>query len=194
MSIEGTKNALRLEIKRLIESLSEEEKRRQSNVVFEKLLKLPVFLNSRRIAVYLSHSGEIDTEPIVRHIFETGGECFIPRCSKIEMQMVKLNSMMDWETLPLVKLNIKQPHLSEKREDAFENGRLDLIICPGAAFTKHGHRLDYGCEYYNKFFAKIKLIQSPPPFTVALAFKQQMVNQIPWEDTDILIDSVLFEN
>ncbi|XP_076271627.1 5-formyltetrahydrofolate cyclo-ligase-like isoform X1 [Rhynchophorus ferrugineus] len=193
MSIKETKNALRVEIKRIIASLSKKEKRRQSSIVLEKLLKLPVFQNSRRIAVYLSLSDEIDTEPIVRNILENGRDCFIPRCSKTDMQMVKLNSMRDWETLPSAKWNIKQPRLTETREDAFENGGLDLVICPGVAFTKYGHRLGHGSGYYDKFFAKLRLIQSPPPPTVALAFREQVVDKIPCEETDILIDNVLYE-
>lgn len=39
--------------------------------------------------------------------------------------MVKLNSMKDWEELPLTKWNIKQPKLSEKRENAIETGKFD---------------------------------------------------------------------
>lgn len=39
------------------------------------------------------------------------------------MEMVRLTSMKDWETLPLTKHKIKQPSLSEKREDALQTGR-----------------------------------------------------------------------
>lgn len=36
--------------------------------------------------------------------------------------MVKLESLRDYDTLPLTKWNIKQPNLSDQRENAMETG------------------------------------------------------------------------
>lgn len=38
------------------------------------------------------------------------------------MEMVKLDSMEDYDKLPLTKWNIKQPDLRENRENALETG------------------------------------------------------------------------
>jgi 5-formyltetrahydrofolate cyclo-ligase len=38
------------------------------------------------------------------------------------MQMVRLHSLQDLETLPTTKWNIKQPPESEERENALETG------------------------------------------------------------------------
>lgn len=37
--------------------------------------------------------------------------------------MVKLESMKDYNSLPLTKWNIKQPELTEQRENALETGK-----------------------------------------------------------------------
>lgn len=91
-----TKEAIRKEIANNLKSLTREEKQRQSKIVFEKvkttllkfsthmllllqLINLPSFQNCKRVSTYLSIDNEIDTEPIVRKIFETGKECFVPR-------------------------------------------------------------------------------------------------------------------
>lgn len=39
------------------------------------------------------------------------------------MQMVKLDSMQDWDNLPMTKWKIKQPKLADKRENAIETGK-----------------------------------------------------------------------
>lgn len=38
--------------------------------------------------------------------------------------MVRLRDMDDWENLPMTKWNIKQPALSEKRENALDTGKM----------------------------------------------------------------------
>lgn len=39
------------------------------------------------------------------------------------MEMVKLNNWEDYESLPLTKWNIKQPKVSDNRENAMETGK-----------------------------------------------------------------------
>lgn len=47
---------------------------------------------------------------------------FSNRYTKTTMEMVKLMSLDDLQTLPVTKWNIRQPSLKEVREDAFTNG------------------------------------------------------------------------
>jgi len=74
--------------------------------------------------LYLSTKDEIDTLPILKHIFNTGKEAFVPQYHGKTMEMVKLKSMEDYETLPLTKWNIKQPKPTEYRDNALETGEL----------------------------------------------------------------------
>ncbi|KAK9717372.1 5-formyltetrahydrofolate cyclo-ligase family [Popillia japonica] len=147
-SIKASKDALRKEIGARIQQLGNEEKTLQSNKVVQKLFALPAFRNSNRISVYLSTENEINTENIVREIFALNKKCYVPRYNRQVMEMVRLNDMKDWENLPLTKWKIKQPLLSERRENATDTGGLDLIIIPGVAFTRDGKRLGHGAGYY----------------------------------------------
>ncbi|XP_019874396.1 5-formyltetrahydrofolate cyclo-ligase isoform X2 [Aethina tumida] len=188
----AAKGLLRKEIAKKLELIPIEERKRQSEIVKEKLFNLPEFQKSKRVSVFLSLDTEIDTEPIVRKIFEDGKECFVPRYSKAGMQMVKLKSMEDWETLPVTKWNIKQPSLKDNREDALQTGGLDFIVSPGVAFTKKGGRLGHGGGYYDRFFKQVRSGQSHPVHFVGVAFKEQILEEIPLEETDVIIDKVLY--
>ncbi|KAJ8970376.1 hypothetical protein NQ314_001288 [Rhamnusium bicolor] len=101
------------------------------------------------------------------------------------MEMVKLYSMEDWRTLPVTKWNIKQPSLKDVRENAMES-------VPGVAFTTTGLRLGHGAGYYDKYLMKVKEIQNVAPVIIGLAFKEQIVDEVPIEATDIQIDTVLY--
>lgn len=43
------------------------------------------------------------------------------------MEMVKLESMEDYESLPLTKWNIKQPNVKDIRENALETGENGVL-------------------------------------------------------------------
>lgn len=68
-------------------------------------------------------------------------------------------------------------------------GGLDLIIVPGVAFTTNGHRCGHGRGYYDKF---LKSVKNPEVLrTVALAFKEQIYEEIPTAEHDVVIGKVL---
>lgn len=68
---------------------------------------------------------------------------------------------------------------------------MDLILIPGVAFTESGARLGHGKGYYDTFLSKCFDAVELPPRTVALAFREQMVDDVPCHDHDIKIDLVL---
>ncbi|XP_069671781.1 5-formyltetrahydrofolate cyclo-ligase-like isoform X2 [Periplaneta americana] len=137
---------------------------------------------------------EIQTDEIIRNIFQTGKCCFIPRYStnSSDMEMVRLHSLQDLENLPKTKWNIKQPLESDERENALLTGGLDLVLVPGLAFTVDGRRMGRGKGYYDAFLARCRAAQRSPPFTVALAFRQQILPHVPTDDNDVNVDRVLF--
>lgn len=105
----------------------------KSYQIILQLCALKQYRDSKRVSLYLSTEDEIDTVPILKHIFEAGKEAFVPRYKGKIMEMVKLKSMEDYKTLPLTKWNIKQPSTTEHRENALETGKLciyhTLCLC-----------------------------------------------------------------
>ncbi|XP_043512941.1 5-formyltetrahydrofolate cyclo-ligase isoform X1 [Frieseomelitta varia] len=191
--VKSAKSALRKEMKDIILQLSTEEKQRQSRIVFKKLCSLPQFQESKRISLYLSTKDEIDTIQMLKYIFDKKKEVFVPRYKGKEMEMIKLLSMQDYETLPLTKWNIKQPNVNELRENALETGGLDLIILPGVAFTANGKRLGHGMGYYDKFLDLCIKTQQKRPHLIAVAFNEQLWEDIPTSENDVILDLVLTE-
>jgi 5-formyltetrahydrofolate cyclo-ligase len=189
------KNELRIKIKNLISLMSSEEKRIQSNIIYEKLLKNQNFINSKRIAIYLSLEREVNTKQILNYCLNNGKKCFIPKYDpkSRDMDCVELYSMQDFEDLPLTKWQIKQPLIDDKnRAEALTSGGLDLILIPGIAFTKSGHRLGNGKGYYDSYLEKCLTHSTSKPFLIGLAFSQQIVEKVPIDRHDIQLDLVLY--
>ncbi|XP_042278132.1 5,10-methenyltetrahydrofolate synthetase (5-formyltetrahydrofolate cyclo-ligase) isoform X1 [Thunnus maccoyii] len=196
-ALRAAKQALRKEIKRRVSALSDQEKHRQSVVVSQKLFRHPKYVSCKRIAVFLSMDDEVRTEEIIKDVFKGGKSCFIPRyeSSSTHMDMLKLNSLQDMETLPLTSWNIQQPADDDNsREEALAAGGLDLILMPGLGFDMSGKRLGRGKGFYDTYLERCIRHPKGKPYTIALAFKEQLCQEIPVNDNDVLIDEVLYED
>lgn len=82
-------------------------------------------MSSQRIAVFLSMKDELNTQEIIKDMFKCGKSCFIPRyeSTSSHMDMLKVNSLQDIETLPLTSWNIQQPAKDDNsREEALASG------------------------------------------------------------------------
>ncbi|XP_065218724.1 5-formyltetrahydrofolate cyclo-ligase isoform X2 [Planococcus citri] len=186
------KNALRQDIKKTLSLMSTEEKSSQSNYVTDKLLQHQKYLLATRIGIYLSLPDEIQTDNILKHMFGVGKICFIPRYNSDSMQMIRLNSFEEKNTLPKTKWNIPQPSENDIREEALHSGGLDLLIVPGRAFTKNGYRLGRGKGYYDKYLNDYFVKNNKElPYTIGLAFSQQIVDELPTTPEDFTLNEVI---
>lgn len=71
-----------------------------------------------------------------------------------------------------------------------------MIIMPGVAFTKDGARMGRGKGYYDRYLNRVreyhKKIDKPMPRLVALAFDEQVLDEIPMTETDEHLDLVVY--
>ncbi len=63
---------------------------------------------------------------------------------------------------------------------------LEVILCPGLAFTRKGHRLGQGGGYYDRALARF-----PKARKVGVAFPCQIVPLLPHEPHDAMMDAVI---
>lgn len=190
--MQSVKNVLRKEIKKKLRNLSYNEKMEQSSAVAKALFKHPKYQSSKRISVYLSMTNEIQTPMILKHALDSNKAVYIPKYVGNNMEMVKIASMDDYESLPETAWKIKQPCDEDNtRETAIASGGLDLIIVPGVGFTNGGDRLGHGKGYYDNYITKVSNIYKP--YLIGLAFDVQMCESIPLSDHDEKLDEVLYK-
>ncbi|XP_061564295.1 5,10-methenyltetrahydrofolate synthetase (5-formyltetrahydrofolate cyclo-ligase) [Cololabis saira] len=195
-AVRAAKQALRKELKRRLAVLSALDKQRQSQLVTQQLLTNPRYVSSQRVAIFLSMDDEVCTEEIIRDMFRRGKSCFIPRYYRgsSHMDMLKLSGLQDMETLPLTSWNIRQPADDDQgREEALSGGGLDLMLMPGLGFDRSGKRLGRGRGFYDTYLERCSKLPRGKPYTIGLAFREQICQEIPVDDNDMLIDEVLYE-
>ena len=65
---------------------------------------------------------------------------------------------------------------------------VDAIIVPGVAFDKEGHRMGRGRGFYDRL-----LTSTPNAYKIGVCFDFQMVESVPVEPHDVMMDRVVGE-
>lgn len=179
------KQKLREEILKRLHSISKEEKEKKVRELKNKLFSLKEFKKAKCVMFYVSKHYEVNTHEMIDESIVMGKKVVVPVTLK-EEKMLKPSELRDREK-ELIKghYGIHQPREEHIRLVSLEE--VDLMVVPGLAFDKSGHRLGHGGGYYDRFLEK-----APPTiFTVGLAFDFQIMDELPRHDTDIPVDKVI---
>lgn len=175
------KAALRAQIREKKRAMRPEEVRERSAALAERLFAHPAWKEAKAVYTYLSYNQEVCTEPIIRRAFLEGKCVAAPRVVGNEIRFFRLSSPDD--TVPGYR-GIPEPVQTALPADDPHA----LVLAPGLAFTKEGRRLGYGGGFYDRFFAS-----EPEHFVLALCFDFQIVDSLPVEPHDRLVDAVMTE-
>ena len=153
----------------------------------EKDLKIHLaFLNSEIyqsanvIMTYLSYKSEVETISLLEKMRDDGKTVLAPVCKDGgEMDAHLVRSKDD---LAPSKFGILAPIHTE----IFSPEQIDLVICPGCAFTEDGYRLGYGGGYYDRFLPKTKAVSCG-------FFYESLKTAFPPEGTDTPLDIIITE-
>lgn len=110
-----------------------------------------------------------------------------------KLKMVLLNSLEDFHSLKTNRWGILEPRLEENREDVLDDPapKLDLLIVPGLAFDRQGRRLGRGKGYYDRYIASLEQRLSIKPKIAGLAYRVQLVEEVPVGPNDKLLDAII---
>ena len=179
------KENIRKEILKKLHDISAKEKERKVEELKEKLFLLEEFKKAKCVMFYVSKHYEVNTHKMIDESIAMGKKVVVPITLK-EEKMLRPSELKDRKK-ELVKSHygIHQPR--EKHIRPVSPEEVNVMIVPGIAFDKSGHRLGHGGGYYDMFLEK-----APPGiFTVGLAFDFQLVDELPRYDTDIPVDKVI---
>ncbi|GAB0489120.1 hypothetical protein MMPV_000336 [Pyropia vietnamensis] len=105
-----------------------------------------------------------------------------------------LAELNTWE---VDRWGIRQPPI-QGDPAGVRGSELDLVVVPGVAFDAAGRRLGHGKGYYDTWLAGVAAdVRRDPdgkrrmPVLIGLALSVQMVDEVPVDELDVLMDDVL---
>ena len=187
-AIDSEKRNIRARVLYHRRSLSHEEELERSRKIEEKLISLKEFQSARHIMFYVSKPGEVDTHKIIVDCLHQGKQVSVPITDQHNRNLV-LSEICHFpmELMPsrYGVLEPKPPYYRFVKTD-----EIDLIIMPGVAFDRNGHRLGHGRGYYDQFLKSIK----PSIPHIALAFDFQILPKIPRDIWDMPVYMIVTES
>jgi len=175
------KNQLKESILEKRNSLSKEEILEKSNKIKNNLFNLNHYKKSKTIMLFVSINSEVSTHEMIKEALNNK-TIIVPKVAHHEIEP---SIIIDFDNLvPSGKFGILEP--IEAMKTAYKN--IDLILVPGIAFDREGHRIGYGFGFYDKFLKKV-----PKAIKIGLCFDFQLVDKIPREMHDVPVDLIVTE-
>ncbi len=179
------KEDIRNEMISLRNKLTKEQVDTLSEKIVSTLTKLPVFINSRRIMLYMSFGSEVDTFKLIEYCKELGKSVIVPFCVSKDRRLVPTEIKSIENDLVKNRIGFLEP--KKELVEAASTEDIDIIILPGLAFDRGCYRVSYGGGYYDRFLGKLDF--SIP--TIGLVYDFQLIDVIPAEEHDIPVDYVI---
>lgn len=174
------KKTLRAAIRQQKRAMTEEEIVTKSQKLCELLMETDLYKNAKTFYGYLPYNQEVRTTPMLEQALREGKRIAVPKCYGAEMKFIYLDD--------LTKVEKGYANIPEPIEDGpIADDPTALVLMPGMAFDREGHRIGYGGGFYDKFLA-----QEPNHPTVALCYDFQMLPHLETEEYDIPVDLVLW--
>jgi 5-formyltetrahydrofolate cyclo-ligase len=180
------KRAMRAEIFRRREGIGDDERSSLSSEILRKIRNLPEYRRSGTILAYNGFGSELETGDFLRAALEEGKTLALPRILRDEKRLeLRAVENLDRDLRPGV-WGILEP---EERLPRLGISDVDFALVPGVAFDRGGGRLGHGGGFYDKLLGSAERL----PALVAGAFEAQIVEEVPREPHDIVLDLVVTE-
>ncbi len=179
------KHKIRQEILKRRNSLEKTERDRGDLLLAERILGHQWFYSAQCLLCYVSYGSEIDTKEILREALRSGVKVYVPKvmvekAPEPEMRFYRINAL---EELKEGYRGIPEPSkVTEEYLCGLYDAERTLVLMPGVAFDHDRNRIGYGKGFYDRFLASHEALQQR---TVAVGYLCQLLEKIPFSDTDI---------
>jgi len=175
------KKSIREQILARRKHLSDEVCLRDSLLAQERLMATSEFASAGAVALYSPIWNELFTEEVGREALKRGKRVAYPRVSNQGLEFVEIEARSE---LTPGAYGILEPTGCKILPVA----SIDMIVVPGVAFDIRGGRLGYGKGFYDRV-----LHRRMAGRLVGLCYELQVVEHLPIETHDVLMDLVITE-
>jgi len=174
------KDALRERMRGARAAIPPEERAARGARVEARLLTLPELGDARTVLLFYSFGTEIPTAVLARRLLARGYRVLLPYLTGDAMEAAEVRPGMPLEA---TDYGPKEP----ADRIAVDPERIDVVVTPGLAFDRSGHRLGYGGGYYDRYLSRLQAHAA----RVGIGFAEQVLDHVPAEVSDEPVDVIV---
>lgn len=174
------KTALRERMRALRASIPGADRLAMAASVEARVFAVPEVDRARTVMLFYSFGSEIETGPMAERVLDEGKRLLLPYLEAGAMEAAEV--LARDELLPS-GYGPREP----ARRVAVDPRMVDVVITPGLAFDRRGHRLGYGGGHYDRYLQRL----ASHAVRVGIGFSTQLVDRIPDEPGDQRLDLVV---
>lgn len=154
----------------------------------QQFVSLPEIKPAQHIALYLSADGEVDTMPLIKKLWQSGKQVYLPVIHPFSKGHLLFLHYTPDSPMVFNKYQIAEPKLDQTQIIPAQS--LDIICTPLVGFDSTGHRLGMGGGYYDRTLAPwFNTGRGPKP--IGLAHDCQHVDALPIESWDVPLPKIV---
>lgn len=173
------KRALRREIGRRKREMTPEDIELYSRDLADQFCLTPEYRRAHSIYAYLSYNQEVRTWPILERAHRDAKRVAVP---KVYGDVMKFLWLDDFSQVAAGAYGIPEPTFDAPEAD----DEAALILMPGLAFDREGHRVGYGGGFYDRYLEVHR-----QHTLVALCYPFQLFPHLDVEAHDIPVHRVI---
>lgn len=154
-------------------------KKEKSKNIINKIISLDNYQKALVIALYKSLPSEVEMDDLINYSLKCGKIVLLPKIINKQLEFIEYH---DGDELKMGSFHVQEPV-----NNNICLGKIDMVITPGLAFDKEGHRLGYGKGYYDKFFEK------NDTYKLGVCYSEQLIQDVPVNYHDIKMDMVIHD-
>ncbi len=151
-------------------------RKKASQQIWAQIERLMPFQQAHTVALYWSLKDEVETPPFIRRWCDS---------KRILLPEVRGENLVFRKYDPREGVSPGAFGIGEAHGEECPPEEVDLIIVPGVAFDRQGGRMGRGKGFYDRFLVRC------PAYKIGICFHYQLADEIPCEEHDIRMDTVI---
>ena len=167
-----TKTKIRRQIRAQRDALLPEARAAASAEIQRRLFEFEPFASAGTVLLYASMPDEVDTHPMIERALAQGKQVGLPVAVVAERRLIfRRVTDPQRELVAVPPFGIPEPVADCPELPLAEAA---VVIVPGVAFDRCGHRLGYGAGFYDRFLDLV-----PMACRIGLALELQLLDELP---------------
>ena len=180
------KRHLRVELLAKLKKQGEGVRNRRSQAIWRKLARLTVFRRAKVVCSYVALPYEVQTWRMIEEMILRGKRVVVPAVVRGSNRMRVHEIRNPSKDLARGSFGVPEPVRGLRRK-AFRLRDIDLVLVPGVAFDKRGHRLGHGYGYFDRFLSRLP----DKTATLGLCYRFQLFDNLPTASHDQPVNRVI---